>query len=265
MTLCFIGYGAMAKAIAKGLLKEGGYDLRACAPSLIPGLSPEGIKTFSDNTKAVKNAEVIVLAVKPMLMKTVLQDILPNLSKNCLLISVAAGLPLSWFKAQGLGERALIRTMPNTPAALGLGATPMIANSFVTPEQKALATRLFSSIGIVTWAEKEEDIDSFTALSGSGPAYVFSFLQAMIDSAITLGLKPQTARGFALQTLRGALELAQDSDLSLIELKSKVTSKGGTTEAALTVLDSQLEALVFAAMKAAKNRSMELGKQSCQE
>lgn len=265
MTLCFIGYGAMARAIAKGILKEGDYNLRASAPSLTPGMTIEGIKTFKDNKEAVQGADVIVLAVKPQLMSTVLEELLPVLSNTCLLISVAAGLPLSWFNAQGLGKRALIRTMPNTPAALGLGATPMIANPFVTQEQKTLATTLFSSIGLVTWTEKEEDIDSFTALSGSGPAYVFSFLQAMIDAAVALGLNPTTAQDFALQTVRGALKLAQDSDLSLNQLKSKVTSKGGTTEAALKVLDPQLEALMLATMKAAKHRSMELGKQLCQE
>lgn len=262
MKICFIGYGAMAKAIARGLLKEGKHQLTASAPSLTPGLTEEGIHTFNDNKKAIVGADVIILAVKPMKMNKVIEALKPP--PTGLVISVAAGISLSWFKAQGL-EIPIIRTMPNMPCAIGLGATPLIANEFVTPAHKAMAQTIFSCIGLTTWAQKEEDIDSFTALSGSGPAYVFSFLEALVSAAVSLGLNKETATSFALQTLKGAVALAEQSDLELSQLKAKVTSKGGTTEAALKVLEPQLQELILKAMCAAQTRSIELGIQSCQD
>lgn len=259
MTICFIGYGAMAKAIVQGLLKQGTDSITVCAPSLKEGVTSEGIKTYNNNKEAIKKAKIVVLAVKPKLMDTVLQEILPALPSQCLLISVAAGLTLSWFNHHGVENRALIRTMPNTPASVGMAATPMIANAFAYPEQKKQAERIFSSMGITAWTDKEEDIDSFTALSGSGPAYVFAFMQAMVDAGVSLGLSESIAQLFVQQTCDGAIQLAKASDLSLNQLKSKVTSPGGTTEAALKVLDSPLHKLIFEAMGAAKDRSIELG------
>lgn len=261
MNICFIGFGSMAKAIANGLLQQGTDSLTASSPSLTTGVNKDGIKTYNDNKEAVKGNEVIILAVKPLLMNAVLAELAPALSPNCLVISVAAGLSLSWFNTHGLDKKAVIRTMPNTPAAVSMAATPLIANEYVNTEQKNSAERIFSSIGITTWAQHEEEIDGFTALCGSGPAYVFAFIQAMIDAATDLGLDEPTARLFALQTFDGAIKLAKNSDLSLNELKSKVTSPGGTTEAALNILTPQLNSLIFATMNAAKQRSMELGNQ----
>jgi pyrroline-5-carboxylate reductase len=259
MTICFIGYGAMAKAIVQGLLKQGINSLAVSAPSLREGVTFEGLKTYNNNKEAIKEANIVVLAVKPKLMDTVLQEILPALPPQCLLISVAAGLTLSWFNRHGAEKRALIRTMPNTPASVGKAATPMMANAFTNSEHKMQAERIFSSIGITAWTDNEEDIDSFTALSGSGPAYVFAFMQAMVDAGVSLGLSEPIAQLFVQQTCEGAIQLAKASDLSLNQLKSKVTSPGGTTEAALNVLDSPLHRLIFETMKAAKNRSIELG------
>lgn len=261
MNICFIGFGSMAKAIAKGLLQQGTDSLTASSPSLTIGVNKDGIKTYNDNKEAIKGNDVIILAVKPLQMNTVLLELTPVIPPNCLIISVAAGLSLSWFNTHGLNQKAVIRTMPNTAAAVSMAATPLIANEYVDAQQKNCTERIFSSIGITTWAQHEEDIDSYTALCGSGPAYVFSFIQAMIDAAIALGLSEHTAREFALQTFDGAIKLAKNSDLSLNELKSKVTSPGGTTEAALNILNPQLESLIFATMNAAKQRSMELGNQ----
>ena len=123
--------------------------------------------------------------------------------------------------------------MPNTPASVGLAATPMIANEHTSSKQKQQAELIFSQIGITTWAKNEEDMDSFTALSGSGPAYVFLFMEAMIEAAVALGLNESIAKTFTFQTFNGALKLAQNSDLSLTQLRTKVTSPGGTTAAAL--------------------------------
>lgn len=259
MNISFIGYGNMAKAIARGLSQQGSYILSAAAPSLSVGINQDQIHTHYDNKKIIKEAEIVILAVKPMKMSLILNEITPLLSPDCLLISVAAGLSLSWFAKHCRANQALIRTMPNTPASVGLAATPMIANQFVRSEQKQQAELIFSKIGITTWAKNEEDMDTFTALSGSGPAYVFSFLEAMVEAAVTLGLNESIAKTFVLQTFTGALKLAQNDDLSLIQLRTKVTSPGGTTAAALSIMHEQLNALTLAAMSAAKQRAHELG------
>lgn len=259
MNICFIGYGNMAKAIARGLNKQGSCHISAAAPSLTAGINNEHISTHYDNKEQAKNADIIILAVKPAQMSTVLHDINPVILPNCLLISVAAGLSLSWFAKRCRPHQPLIRTMPNTPAAISLGATPMIANQYTNPEQKAKAELIFSQIGLTAWAKNEAEMDVFTALSGSGPAYVFLFVEALVDAAVSLGLEPCIAKAFALQTAAGAIKLAEKSDLSLSQLRTKVTSPGGTTAAALNELHGQLDALILKAMEAAKRRSHELG------
>lgn len=259
MNISFIGFGNMAKAIVRGLSQQNTYFLSASSPSLSVGINQDGVHTHYNNKEVVNNAEIIILAVKPTKMSEVLHEIAPFIPADCLLISVAAGLSLDWFKQRCPGNQAIIRTMPNTPASVSLAATPMLVNDYVSAEQKKQAEIIFSQIGITIWANNEEEMDTFTALSGSGPAYVFSFIDTMIQAAVTLGLDEATARTFALQTVHGALQLAQNSDLSLIELKTKVTSPGGTTAAALSILDSQLQALMLASMNAAKLRAHELG------
>lgn len=257
MNIGFIGFGSMAKAIASGLLKNKKYKLFVAAPSLPIGMHNQ-LHTYNDNKEVIKKAEVIILAVKPAQMDIVLKEIRTELSSNCLLISVAAGLSLEWF-AQRLDQQPLIRTMPNMPASIGIGATAMIANAYVSSEQRHWAEIIFATIGCSHWAPSEELIDSFTALSGSGPAYVFLFVEALVNAATALGLEHDVAKRFALQTCKGALQLAEHSDLSLSELRNQVTSPGGTTAAALNILHPQLEALLFSAMKAAKERAHELG------
>lgn len=259
MNISFIGYGNMAKAIARGLSQQKSYSISASAPSLTIGMNKEQVRTHNDNQEIVRDADIIILAVKPALMGSVLQEIIPLIPSHCLLISVAAGLNLSWFSRQCNAKQAIVRTMPNTAASLGLSATPLIANSHTSQEQKRCAETIFSNIGMTTWVQTEEEMDTLTALSGSGPAYVFLFMEAMIDAGINLGLDEATARTFTLQTFIGAINLAQKSELSLTELRTKVTSPGGTTAAALNVLHQQLEALILTAMSAAKRRSHELG------
>lgn len=249
----------MAKAIARGLNRHSSHSLSASSPSLTVGINKDHIRTHHDNKEIVSNAEVIILAVKPVNMSHVIKEISPFLANHCLLISVAAGLSLSWFSRQCRADQAVIRTMPNTPASIGLAATPMIANQYTSARQKKQAEVIFSKIGITTWAKNEDDMDTFTSLSGSGPAYVYSFLDALIKAARQLGLDETIARKFALQTVQGALQLAQNDELSLSELRRRVTSPGGTTAAALDVLDKQLDSLLLAAMMAAKKRSKELG------
>lgn len=261
MNISFIGFGSMAKAITRGLLKEDKYQISASAPSLPIGTNQEQIQTRFDNKQVIKTADVVILAVKPAQMDLVLKEIVPELPDSCLLISVAAGLSLQWFKQHIEKPVALVRTMPNTPASIGLGATPMIANQNASEEQRLWAEQIFSTIGLVHWVAKEEEIDAFTALSGSGPAYVFLFVEALINGAVALGLEKEAAKQFAMQTCKGALALAESSSLSLAELRAQVTSPGGTTAAALKVLNQHLDALIFSAMKAASDRAYELGQQ----
>ncbi len=260
MNIGFIGFGSMAKAIARGLIKENKHQLFASAPSLAVGINKDKIHTYYDNKELIKKADIIILSVKPSQMNAVLKDIRPELPNSSLIISVAAGLSLEWFAQKLTKPYPLIRTMPNTPASIGLGATPMIANSFTTVEQQQWAEAIFSTIGIVHWVSKEEDMDSFTALSGSGPAYVFLFVEALVNAALALGLEAEIAQRFALQTCKGALKLAEDGNLSLSQLRTQVTSPGGTTAAALDVLYPQLNELISSALHAAKMRAQELGK-----
>lgn len=260
MNITFIGYGNMAKAIARGLAKNRNFSLSASAPSLTAGVNQDGIHTYHDNKEAVQNADIIILAVKPIQMRTVLEEISSLVSSHCLLVSVAAGLSLRWFSQHCNPEQAIIRTMPNTPASVGLAATPMIANNHTSAQQKEWAELIFSNIGLTAWADNEDEMDAFTALSGSGPAYVFLFMEAMLESAVNLGIEPSIAKMFTLQTFTGAINLANNSDLSLSDLRSKVTSPGGTTAAALNLLEKPLIALIHKAMIAAKNRAHELGR-----
>ena len=248
----------MAKAIAHRLMGQSNYSLSAASPSLSIGVNQDNIRTHFDNKKVINNADIIILAVKPGNMASVLADITPVLPSHCLLVSIATGLNLDWFAKHCRAKQALIRTMPNTPAAVGLAATPMVANQYVSEEQKQQAKQIFSFLGLAAWVQ-EEEIDTYTALSGSGPAYVFSFLEAMVHAGVTLGLEKSQAEQFSLQTFAGAVKLAQSSDLSFAELRAKVTSPGGTTAAALGVLHNPLRDLILSAIEAAKNRAVELG------
>lgn len=259
MKISFIGFGNMAKAMAKGLLLDKKNVLRAASPSLALGTNKDGIKTSPNNLDVVSNADIIILAVKPMQMTTVFAQISKKLPPHCLVISIATGIGLPWFAKLAPGS-AIVRAMPNIAAAIGKAATPLIANEFVSDEQKKWAEQIFTSIGLTTWAEKESDIDAFTALSGSGPAYIFMFMDAMIKAAIALGITAGIAKSFAIQTFEGALSLARESELNLVELRKMVTSPAGTTAAAVDVLTQHdFDELIYDAMKAAFDRARVLG------
>ncbi len=249
----------MAKAIAQNLTDQRNYHIKAAAPSLSEGRSSEGIITTSDNLQAIVDAELIILAVKPARMAAVLSQIKDKIPEDCLLVSVAAGLSLAWFEQRCRQGQALIRSMPNITVTINKGATPLIANNSVTNEQKRKAAELFQQMGIVSWTRNENDLDAFTALSGSGPAYVFLFLEALIDASRKMGLDEEIAKAFALQTLIGAVEMALHSKLTVEELRKKVTSPAGTTAAALAVFEElKFKELIFKAMTAAEARAKEL-------
>ncbi|MDI9817957.1 MULTISPECIES: pyrroline-5-carboxylate reductase [unclassified Legionella] len=259
MKISFIGFGNMAKAIAQSLINQKEYQLFASFPSAIQGINGEGITTSPDNREVIKDADIVILAIKPAQMPEVLGEIALFLPMKSLVISIAAGISVSWLQSQCRKEQAIIRSMPNTPIAVGKGATPLIANDQVTIEQKQWVEKLFQNTGIISWVTEESQMDPFTALSGSGPAYVFLFMEAMIKAAQKLGLDENIAKQFTMQTIAGAVELAEQSEFDISELRKKVTSPAGTTAAALTVLQQQdFETLVFNAMKAACGRAREL-------
>ena len=181
MNISIIGFGNIAKAMSKNLLQNKSIQLRVAAPSLPNGINADGIATYSNNLAIIHDANIIILAVKPAQMSLVLKQISPTLPADCLIISVASGLTIDWFDL----DRPIVRAMPNIAAAMGQSATPLIANEFVTDIQKQLAEQLFSAMGITTWVTEESQMDAFTALSGSGPAYVFLFIEAMVNAAVT--------------------------------------------------------------------------------
>lgn len=260
LKICFIGYGNIAKAIAKSLSNNAHYQLHAASPSLQVSIDTYGITTHHNNLAILNQADIIILAVKPDKMQDVLLQINPVIPKNCLVISVAAGLSLSWLEQHLPQEQAIIRSMPNIATTVKQGATPLIANQWVNNKQKDEATRLFECSGLIAWLENENEMDIFTALSGSGPAYVFLFLEAMASAAIKLGLSKEMAKAFSLQTLIGAATLAGESQSEFSELRKKVTSPGGTTAAAIQVLqDQHMSQIIAKAIEAAYYRARELG------
>ncbi len=260
MNIAFIGYGNMAKAIAQGLLKQSRYKLYASSPSLPERERDNDISTHFDNRVIAAKADVLILAVKPKQMAEVLKNITPVLKTQCLVISVAAGITLDWLGNHCPSGQAIVRSMPNTPAAVSEAATGLIANAFVSHQDKQTTEGIFSSIGIYSWLKDEAMMDTLTALSGSGPAYVFKFMESIVEAAITLGLNPETAKAFTLQTVKGALSLAQQSECSLSQLRKKVTSPKGTTAAALDILcHGELDEIILKAMTAAQQRAKELG------
>ncbi len=259
MKISFIGFGNIAKAMSQGLIQDNKNELRAASPSLPLGRNQQGIKTYPDNLAVISEADIIILAIKPALMDKVFTQIKTEIPPDCLVVTVASGISLNWF-AKHSPKTAIVRAMPNIAASIGKSATPLIANAFVTKKQKQLAEQIFNSIGIITWTEREADIDAFTALSGSGPAYVFMFIEAMIKAAVDFGITEKIAKSFALQTVNGALSYAVESKLQLSELRQMVTSPAGTTAAALEVLKQHhFDDVIHAAMKAAQDRAQQLG------
>ena len=262
--ISFIGAGNMANSLIRGLLAKGVPAGNISATDIdsakLAELADEcGIRT--DDTAAVARfADVILLAVKPQVMKPVCEALRPLIGKpDCLVISIAAGIPIGSL-AKWLGaERAIVRCMPNTPSLVGEGATGLFANANCTAHHQQLAGDIMAAVGIGCWLQTEQDIDTVTALSGSGPAYFFLMIEAMEKAAINMGLTEDVARQLAIQTALGAGKLAASSDVPPAELRRRVTSPGGTTEQALLSFERDgFESIVETAMQAARQRAAEL-------
>ena len=219
-----------------------------------------GVQTFSDNNSHFGVPDIVVLAVKPQIMKQVAKDIAHSAEKtNALVISIAAGIKVAHLEKWLSPGTAIVRTMPNTPALIGQGATGLFANSHVKQEQRLLTETIMDSVGISHWVDEEYKIDVVTALSGSGPAYFFLFMQYMQETAIELGLQPEVAAKLTEQTALGSAILAQRSPDDITVLRQKVTSPKGTTEAALNSFDkNHLKKVIKQAIIAANDRSIQL-------
>lgn len=258
--ISFVGFGNMAKAIARGLVHNPQFQLAASSPSLTEDINADGIRTHPNNTAILADADVVLLGVKPKQAPEVFAEIAPYLPKQAVLLSVITGITTEWFTSHSPRLLACVRAMPNIAAQIQQSATPLFATDSVTSEQRALAERIFQAIGKTAWIADEGLLDVFTAVSGSGSAYALLFMEAMIDAAVSLGLDKDTAQTFVLQTVSGAANLGTQSSHSLSELRERVTSPGGTTAAALAVFTSrQFSAIVSDAIEAAYQRANALG------
>jgi pyrroline-5-carboxylate reductase len=265
LNITFIGGGNMARALIGGLVARGSasnaFAVVDPSPDARATISARfGVATFAAiEPPAVAHAEIIVLAVKPQSVRVASRE-LATLLKRQIVITIAAGIRLSDLSRWLLGYRRLVRAMPNTPAMIGAGITGLYALSGVDIEGRTRASSVLESVGSTLWCARESDLDAVTAISGSGPAYVFYFLEALEDAARGLGFGDGEARRLALATFSGAIRLAEQSDSEPSLLRAQVTSKGGTTERGIAALEKAgLKEAVAAAAQAAHSRAGELG------
>jgi pyrroline-5-carboxylate reductase len=264
MKITFIGGGNMAVALIGGLRRQG---FSAAAIQVVEPFAEArnkltdsfGVRCAASVDAAALNCEVLVLAVKPQQMKEAVAPLAGKLAGQ-LVVSIAAGLRMADMARWLGGYRKLVRTMPNTPALIGAGITALCADPSVDLEGRQNAEKVLRAVGSTLWIDDEAQMDAVTAVSGSGPAYVFYFLEAMEAAGLKLGFDAATARQLAVETFIGAAKLASDSPESLATLRTRVTSKGGTTEAALNSFNaSGIAEAIGSGIAAADTRGRELG------
>lgn len=269
-TLAFIGAGNMASSLISGLIADGYPPERIRVSDTQETMSRRlgdryGVVVCSSNQEAVTSAAIVVLAVKPQVMRVVLEDLSDDLKKSHpLLLSIAAGIACHSLQRWAGGLDTIVRAMPNTPAMVQSGATGLYATKAVSERQREVAESILRAVGITVWVQEETLIDAVTALSGSGPAYYFLLMEAMEEAGVQLGLDRATASLLSQQTALGAGRVAIESSEDPSELRRRVTSPGGTTERAIATFEAGgFQDLVLGAMKAAKERaevlSQELG------
>ncbi|WP_198332257.1 MULTISPECIES: pyrroline-5-carboxylate reductase [Psychrobacter] len=266
--ISFIGGGNMAQALISGLVSCG------VKPSLITVADPssearaqlaaKGLNTVdptADAKAAIIDADIVVLAVKPQVMKAVVSSFADVLDKQ-LVISVAAGLSTELLSDMLGGYDNIVRAMPNTPAMIQMGATGLYGTDNISAEQKQLATAVMEASGLVMWVDNEEHMHAVTAVSGSAPAYMFYFIESMIDGAVALGLDKEQASALAMQTMLGAAKMAMNSEDAPAELRRKVTSPNGTTQAAVESMQANdIGGQIVEAMQACYDRSQALSEE----
>jgi pyrroline-5-carboxylate reductase len=264
MNITFIGGGNMATAIIGGLLQRQ-WDPKQLRVVEIVAAAREKleqtyhIQTFASVSAEALNADCVVLAIKPQQMREAAAQLAPLIS-NALVITIAAGIRGADLSRWLDNHQRIVRVMPNTPALVLAGISGLYAMPGVTTSDHERAATIMGAVGETVWVEREEDIDSVTAVSGSGPAYVFYFIEALEQAARELGMSADAARQLAISTFTGASKLAAQSSEDIATLRARVTSKGGTTERALASMESdKIKAAIVRAVKAAADRSRELG------
>ncbi len=266
LKIAFVGGGNMAQALIGGLAGKltaaGNIHVIDVVPEALTAVAQRfGVTTAPAPNDALAAADVIVFSVKPQQMREVVAAVRPYL-KSQLVLSIAAGIRAADLSRWLGGHQAIVRTMPNTPALVSKGITGAVAMPGVSAQQKDIADAILRAVGETVWIPDEAQIDAVTALSGSGPAYVFYFIEAMQQAAVELGLTEAQGRQLAQATFAGAAELAARSDEPVSLLRERVTSKGGTTYAALTSMDaSGMKAAFVKALHAAAARGKELGEE----
>ena len=268
MRIAFVGAGNMASSLIAGMVAMGIDGGRISASARRPEQrellkSCYGVDVHSSAGECAAGADVVILSVKPQVAQVTCREIAPHLSDDALILSIMAGIPvlnlLAWLNSSRTSARAIVRCMPNTPASVGFGMTALYASAAVSPSQKECAYSLMSSVGRAIWVGDECQFDAVTALSGSGPAYAYLLMEAMVEAGKELGLPSQVAETLTRQTILGAAQLASDQGRALQELRRQVTSPHCTTEAAVNLLEAQgFKSLVGRAVRGAARRSAEL-------
>lgn len=264
-TVAFIGSGIMAEAMIRGLITQ-----QIVQPDQIFAADPlptrlddlherYGIRTTSNNAEAAEAGQVVVLSTKPQNLREVMPDIRGHLRRQDLMLSILAGTPIRTL-ADGVAHAAVVRAMPNTPAQIGMGMTVWTSTPEVTDEQRGQAQAILGALGQELYVGNESYLDMATALSGTGPAYIFIFMESLIDAGVHLGFSRRVSEQLVFQTMRGSLEYAAQSGKHVAELRNQVTSPGGTTAAALYHMEKGgLRTVISRAIWAAYQRSVELG------
>ena len=267
MNITFLGGGNMANALISGLLQQGSAPSDITVIEIDESARRRLTDSYSITCLPAASPDflslngLIVLAVKPQQMKLALAPLATHLGDH-IVVSIAAGLRLNTLSRWLGGYRRIVRAMPNTPSMIGAGMTGLCAFPEVSDGERQAAERLLSAVGRTLWVDDEAHMDALTAISGSGPAYVFLFIEALQQAASELGFSPEAARQLALSTFDGATRLAVHSDEDVALLRQRVTSKGGTTEAALRILqEGGIRETILAGARAANARSIELGTQ----
>lgn len=262
--ISFIGGGNMAQALIGGLISQGLPATRITVSDPVEKvrslLAEKEVNVTDDNIAAIKDADIVLFAVKPQVLAGVLKP-LQGLLAGKLVISIVAGAEIATLSAL-LGTDRIVRVMPNTPALVQTGAHGLFANAEVGSNDRELASQILASTGLTIWVNSEAQIDAVTAVSGSGPAYFFYMMESMIRAGKNLGLDEKVATALTLQTALGAAQMAITSSNTPAELRKNVTSPNGTTQAALEVFDrAQISQNIQAALAAAQKRSQELAQE----
>jgi pyrroline-5-carboxylate reductase len=264
--IAFIGSGTMAEAMIRGLLTQKivtADQIIAAGPRTERGQKLQkkhGIQVTADNTKAAEEGQIVVLSVKPQVLKIVLPEIRGHLRRQDLVLSIIAGTPIERI-ANGLAHAAVVRAMPNTPAQIGQGITVWTDTPEVDDNQRQQAKMILGSLGQEIFVDDEDYLDMATALSGSGPGYVFLLMEALIDAGVHMGFSRRVASELVFQTMRGSVEFAAQSGSHVAELRNQVTSPGGTTAEALYHMEKGgLRTVISRGIWAAYQRSIALGK-----